>query len=134
MMKFKIRIWSTTFIEVQDQDLKHNFHWSSRSGSEAQLSLKFMIRLWSTTFIEVQGQALKHNFHDKQYKTQKIHSTIQVFVLGGRTVLSSLNTVKSRSVRKLLTGSSSTDDMSTSMEIGMLLATADSNCNVYRQY
>ena len=74
---------------------------------------------------------MKHNFHDdKQYKTQKIHSATQVFALGGRILLSSLDTVKSRSVRKLLIDGVRTDDMSTSMEIGMLLVTADSNCNV----
>ena len=70
---------------------------------------------------------MKHNFHDdKQYKTQKIHSATQVFTLGGRILLPSLDTVKSRPVRKLLTDSVRTDDMSTSMTIVLLLVIADS--------
>jgi hypothetical protein len=73
---------------------------------------------------------MKHNFHDdKQYETQKIHSAIKVFALGGSILLLSLNTVKSRSVRKLLTDSVRTDDMSPSMKIVSMLVTADSNCN-----
>jgi hypothetical protein len=92
--------------------------------------MKFKVRIWSTTFIEVSDQDLKHNFHDdKQYKTQKIHSAIQVFALGGIILLQPLNTVKSRFVRKLLTDSVRTDDISTSMKIVLLLVIADSNCN-----
>ena len=92
--------------------------------------MKFKVRIWSTTFIEVSDQDLKHNFHDdKQYKTQKIHSAIQVFALGGRILWQPLNTVKSRFERKLLTDSVRTDDMSTFKKIVLLLVIADSNCN-----
>jgi hypothetical protein len=69
---------------------------------------------------------LKHNFHDdKQYKTQKIHSAAQVFTLGGKIIVPSLDTAKSRPVRKLLTDAVRTDGM----KIVLLLVIADSNCN-----